>query len=244
MAFKVENIAALGGRVRLNLDLAPNPRISGGDILVNVTLINERDKIGIDGQMIIFSLGNVVYNIDDTKDEGKVSYNFVNLGPGTHAVYARLSGYPVLEVKATHHFPYPPVQKLTEPFIDALGNDGLYKITVQASYEGGFLAKNYPVKIVLFEFGKTPKTIDNLQTDDNGYLGEDIDFSTKECDVIVYVGQFKKELKNLGGPPTHPRSSIVPEPEEADLDKGIFRIILDAYKAGRENKISKRRRRE
>jgi len=248
MPYKRAIIESLGN-VRLNLELNPQPSLTGGNILAFATLTVERDNSPIEGKTVVFNLGDNQTEYRETDGNGKASVNFANLPFGSYIISVFLDGHTGLEVVSRHFFPWIAPPKLAEPKIDILGEDGLYKIIVSTQYENGLVAKDIPVTIELYfpkRQGQEHEEIGDETdiTNKQGIYTYILKFDSYECDAIVNVGGYIKEFKNLAGPQKQPKPILTPEPIEQDLGTGRLRALMDGYKRGVEDKNRQRRRRQ
>lgn len=139
----------------------------------------------------------------------------------------------------------PASKKLQLPVIRAEGGEGLYKISLTAAWDDGSPAANVPFRVIKSEQGCRPDARDQ-STDASGYGLYELNFDAAECDVIVQILGFEKELKNLRGPAKHPRPPRVPDFSEAEVAaiEGLpwLERTRHAWRAGGEELRKQRRR--
>lgn len=139
----------------------------------------------------------------------------------------------------------PASKKLQPPVIRAEGSEGLYKISLTAAWDDGSPAANVPFKVVVSEQDCHPVIHDRV-TDASGYGLYELGFDAAECDVIVQILGFEKELKNLRGPAKHPRPPKVPDYNEHEIaaieDLSWWDKIRHAWLVGGEELRKQRRR--
>ncbi len=104
-------IAGLG-KVRLTLELTPQPTPSGGDILAVAMLIADRDQVPLAGQTVTFYHGADEAASEPTHGDGRISNTFLGLGFGMHAISVQVAG---VSVTQRHTFIKPAAEQINPP---------------------------------------------------------------------------------------------------------------------------------
>lgn len=121
------------GRVRLNLELTPQPTEIGGDVLAVAILTTDpprdREAVPLAGQTIVFYLGENEAAVRETNPDGRAPHTFTGLGFEMNAFSVQTSG---VYVTQRHAFPRPsePSKAPTNFTVEPLGDDGTYQLVV------------------------------------------------------------------------------------------------------------------
>jgi len=231
MAIQREDIIPGIGTVRMNLDTTPD--IISRSILAIVTL-TKRDRTGVDGQYIIFSLGDETRAIESTNDGGEASYKFENLAIGTHAVYAKVVSVDTFKVKQTHTFSAVVSQTRaptgfkvnTKPEKET----SRYEVVIEVWDEKGGV--KWPIVILDSDNPEITERMHEKETSDSGIYIYHVNTDRPRNIFVTVVGTDKETDKiRLPGPRRKKRQSPPPEPEPqvADVQGSVGEIAENAH---------------
>ena len=219
------------GKVRLVLELAPQPGSSGGDILAVAILTSERDQRPLEGETITFYLGKEETTAVTTEADGRASHSFDGLGFGAHAVSVQVAG---VHVTVRHTFSLLTAKKLASPNVRAEGDEGKYLISASVVYDDGGPARGIPVRLLISKLGKPgERPTPDPMTNEYGLAEHPLEFKEAECDVTWQIRSFEGKITNLHGPSPHPQPKPYQRPSDEELREGsTWDVIRRAWERG------------
>ncbi|MDP3727248.1 MAG: hypothetical protein Q8R35_01260 [bacterium] len=232
-------IAGLG-KVRLVLELTPQPTPTGGDILAVVLLTTDPDQRPIEGQAVIFWRGADEESTEPTVEHGRASHVFTGFEFGTHAsISAQVAG---VSVSARHTF-NPPVVKSRVPtswkvHAHPQGPAEKCYVSVEVFGDDQLPVKSWPIEI---------KDVGHLtegqrqrveKSGDDGAYRFTVDVASgkpREIFISIVGTSLDSTLRLPGPPPASLRKPPdVPELGDTDLAGSFLDITRRAVQQGRE----------
>lgn len=238
MPSQIGSIAGLG-KVRLVLELTPQPTPSGGDILAVVLLTIEQDQRPIEGQSVIFWRGADEEATEPTEEHGRANHVFTGFEFGAHAISAQVAG---VSVSARHTF-NPSMVKSRVPtggkvYAHPQGPAEKCYVSVEVFGDDQLPVKGWPLEIKDVNHPTEDQRQRVTKSGDDGAYRFTVDMASgKPREIFIsIVGTALDYTLRLPGPPSASlrKPPDVPKLGDADLAGSFLDITRRAAQQGRE----------